>query len=282
MPDRFPLETAAAYAALSLRVIPICSPDHECQAPGKAPFDSALGQHLGSWQTRGVPDPDELDRWLTSPSAPHLNIGLVLGGGLVGLDIDGEDGDRILAARSGGNLPPTWEFTTARGRRLLYALPRGVRIAKTSFRGETRNGLDILGDGAQSVLPPSLHATGSRYRWAPGRDPWQAGTPAPAPAWLRALSRVGASSRQAQTSARAGWWDPLLRGVPVGARHIAACRLVGRWVRLGLTPSEIMLLIAAWNGRNAEPLPDIELERMVGDLTKRAPPDRGQRVIASG
>ena len=45
----------------------------------------------------------------------------------------------------------------------------------------------------------------------------------------------------------------------------------------------LYILAAAWNRKNLPPLPETEVERLVGDLVQRAPPQAlHRRVIASG
>lgn len=182
--DRPPLEAAAEYAALGLAVLPLCGPRHGCRHPGKVPVDLRTDRHLEGWQTRGVPTPEEVETWLSLPLGRRANLGCVMGraSGVVGVDVDGPEGEEGLRELSGGHLPDTWEYQTRPGRRrLIYALPEGVRIPSTRPRPK----LEILSDGAQAVLPPSLHPLGHRYTWVPGRDPWTFGPPAPAPGSCR-------------------------------------------------------------------------------------------------
>ena len=75
-----------------------------------------------------LPTEDELRRkWRDLPNG---NVGIALGpvSGLVRIDVDGPGGEALLAQKSGGDLPPTLEFTSGRenaGRGLLYAIPAG-------------------------------------------------------------------------------------------------------------------------------------------------------------
>src|SRR6516162_6790816 len=163
----------------------VCPPDHRdvppfhtttCQKPGKRP----LGPWK-AWQTR-LPTLDELTaQW---ELVPATNVGIVLGpvSGLVGVDVDGEEGERILGELSGGDLPRTLTFTTGRGRRLLYAVDRDSDVPTRTLSG--RGGeVKILAAGTLTVMPPSRHASCKTYRWlrrcGPGdvRAAW-------APQWL--------------------------------------------------------------------------------------------------
>jgi phage/plasmid-associated DNA primase len=55
---------------------------------------------------------------------PNANVGVLTGGGLIVVDIDGETGRRSLAAleRQHGRLPETIESRTSRGRHILYGI----------------------------------------------------------------------------------------------------------------------------------------------------------------
>jgi hypothetical protein len=192
------LEAALANLARGWSNLGVCPPDHAavgkthahgCDSPGKAPW--------GVWkafQTR-LPTEDELrQKWRDNP---FLNVGLALGpvSGLVRLDIDGAAGERALREVSGGDVPETLEFNSGRedgsGRGLLYAIPPGVTLKTTPKPGglEVAGGeLRLQGQGAQTVLPPSRHASGRRYRWREGHGPGEI-EPALAPAWLVALMR---------------------------------------------------------------------------------------------
>lgn len=126
------LKAALGYLGRGWAALAVCPPDHRdvptfhgatCSKPGKRP----LGPWK-AWQAR-LPALDEVvAQWELVPAA---NVGIVLGpvSGLVGVDVDGEEGERILGELSGGDLPRTLTFTTGRGRRLLYAIDRVTSMA---------------------------------------------------------------------------------------------------------------------------------------------------------
>jgi hypothetical protein len=81
--------------------------------------------------------------------------------------------------------PPSWSFrSSAAGRGLLYAWPKDRPCHSTTQaeHGEHQE-LRLQGNGAQTVLPPSRHVSGSVYTWDPGCSPLDLDL-APAPAWL--------------------------------------------------------------------------------------------------
>ncbi len=187
-----PLRWSALYADLGLAVHPACPPDHDCHTPGKIPFDPRTGRHAAGWQTAQPPTPGAVAGWLAAPHGLRANLGCLTGRGLAWLDIDGEQGETDLRALLGPTPPPTWEYRRGAGsRRLVYRVD-GMQRIPTVGGDAGHQGLRIMGDGGQCVLPPSLHASGQRYEWVPGRMP-KDGPPAAAPAAL--LERLKAALR---------------------------------------------------------------------------------------
>lgn len=171
---------------LSLAVIP-------CR--GKRP-------QITGWQKRGVPSPEELDEWCEK--YPELNVGLVLGqaSGFVGIDADGQAGMDRLKEISKGDLPNTWTFKTpGGGLRLLYRIPKGVSLKKyvETLDGE-HSELALLGEGQQTIIPPSIHPNGKEYVWAKGKGPTSIEA-AEAPQWVVDLM-TGNKPKEQKTSSK--------------------------------------------------------------------------------
>jgi hypothetical protein len=176
---------ALAYLDRGWAVLALCPPHHRgvndfhretCQHPGKRP----LGRWK-QWQAR-LPTKEELtDQWGCVPDA---NVGVILGSvsRMVGIDIDGPLGSQLLDEISDGDLPETLAFSTSRGMRLLYRIEPGA-VLKTWAHRRDGSEVKVLGEGSLTVMPPSRHVSGHRYRWGHGRGPGQ--TPlAPAPRWV--------------------------------------------------------------------------------------------------
>lgn len=177
-----PLRWAAGYAAIGLVVHPCCPPTHGCPTPGKVPWNLRTGRPLGGWQAAAVPTPEETAGWLATPSGRAANIGANTGHGLAWLDVDGPEGEVDLRDVLGPEPPATWEYRRGdHSRRLIYAvdMPHIPTIGGDAGHA----GLRIMGEGGQCVPPPSLHLSGQRYAWVPGRMP-KDGTAALAPASL--------------------------------------------------------------------------------------------------
>jgi hypothetical protein len=123
--------------------------------------------------------------WLTR--FPGCNWALLPGpSGFIVIDADDAEGEATLAAHE-LLAEPTLTVLTARGRHLFFRSPAG-RI----------QGADLLGpkttvrhwDG-YTMLPPSVHPIGVRYRWAGRVEELR---PLPAAAFMALMSR-GATAR---------------------------------------------------------------------------------------
>ena len=156
------------------------------------------GKHpLPQWGKTTSTSPDDARRWWAH-EAPHgPNFALLMVGGLLAIDVDGPAGEASLAAAVDvlGPLPPTLENVTGRtdgGRHLLFAVPAdasardvaaltksvaGMRLDGARFvtvKDDESSGLDLRAGDLDAprtyiVVAPSVHATGARYQWKPGR-----------------------------------------------------------------------------------------------------------------
>lgn len=180
------IEDAKQLIELGLPIIPVCSHDHKhanqkhierCKCPGKTPL-------IKGWQDHEHTSLADLQSWISSFKT--FNIGLPLGdaSGYCGIDVDGEEGVKLLMEMSNGDLPATWEFTTGAGNRLIYALPEGLKTKKFKQTGDgVHQECALLCTGQQTVLPPSIHYTGRVYEWVDEHSPWDLDC-AMAPQWL--------------------------------------------------------------------------------------------------
>lgn len=262
------LDTAPSYAELQWAVVPLCGVKHQCPSPGKIPVDVTTGVHLQGWQSRGIPTPNELEGWLNAPLASRANLGALTGrvSGIVALDIDGEGGEFLLNKHAQGDLPATWEYITGGGRRLIYAFEEGLRSIKISGDGE-HEGLEVLADGRQMVLPPSAHHSGRPYQWIAGRDPWSGGTAlAPCPAWIRQLASLSAVPSR-------DWTAVAKTSVSHGGRHPTLITLAAHMAAHRETRDFIDAMLQAWNeARCKPPKPAIEVSRIVDWVMEHSAP----------
>lgn len=282
-------EEALYYVDLGLPIIPICPPNHAgmplthrqiCKAPGKMPL-------LTNWTQRTIPTHDEVEQWFKD--TPYINIGLILGDtetwNMVGIDVDGDQGESLLKDWSNGVIPITWEFTTGNGRRLLYLLPEGAKSKKFSHKDKQQQGeLALLATGQQTVLPPSIHVRGSKYEWIKGRSPGDIEM-ADAPQWL--LNRVivyeetGLAGDAKSPPVTENDWSKV---VETGERNNHIVKLAGSLIaRRNIPKEQIMDFLKTWNIKHCVPaLPESEIEVMVESLVEAERIKASKRKKGSG
>ena len=177
------------YLPLGFSVLCCCDPDHiavgknhaqHCDSPGKAPMHP-----WKAFQERN-PTGAEVAAWWQS--YPLGNVGCALGqvSGLVRIDVDGPEGEALLAEWSQGDLPATWIFQSSPGSRgLLYRWPaeQPCRSTTRALPGDHRE-VRLMANGSQTVLPPSRHPSGAQYHWLPNAGPDDLRL-AMAPLWLQ-------------------------------------------------------------------------------------------------
>lgn len=138
--------------------------DTNCPSPGEHP---RIGREGPTTRAAG---PAQLARWWAR--WPGANLGVVTGwvSALVVLEVDTHEGGGDSLAdleRRFERLPETVTSSTGGGGRHLYfAHP-------THLLGSRRiaDGLDLHGEGALVVAPPSTHVSGAVYAWIPGHRP---------------------------------------------------------------------------------------------------------------
>lgn len=127
------------------------------------------------WTKKPPTTLQELEAWQNEDY--FYNLGLVLGtkSGIVGIDIDGAEGEVILQDLSNGDLPETVTYTTpGGGKRLLYRIPEEHKnkVFKKFAKAGTGDHaeLALLGDGQQTVLPYAIHPNGGIYQFVEGKS----------------------------------------------------------------------------------------------------------------
>jgi hypothetical protein len=173
---------ALDYARRGWRVIPLhyvreygempvcsCWKREECKATGKHPT-------IKNWREVATIDTDLITCWWRA--WPLANIGLLMGGvaRLVTIDIDGEAGRESVMQfeQLHGTLPVTLTQTTGRatgGEHLLFTVPESLDIDRIRNRAHLAPGIDIRAEGGLIVAAPSVHPTGTVYRWCSGTTP---------------------------------------------------------------------------------------------------------------
>ena len=269
---------ARLYLSLKWAVLPLCYPDHvgfprqhtkDCQTPGKRPWIR--------WKQYEdeLPAESDLSYWWNQYCSSNVGIALGPVSGLIRVDVEGEAGLQALLTKSRGDLPRTLEFMSGRtdqtGKGMLYKIPAGVTLRTTRDTFGPKQELRFQARGAQTVLPPSRHASGSLYSWLPGQGPEDIEV-ALAPEWLiRELLETG-NGRSGDRPARN--WEELFGGVSEGARNDTMAAIIGKLVagcrdiKNGSDLQAIWLAVEAINERHDPPLDDEELEKVFHSIVK--------------
>jgi hypothetical protein len=143
------LDHALAYAKLGIPVIWIPRGEKGPKAKG--------------WPTLATTDAAVITQWGTEH--PGCNFGLVMGNGVIAVDVDDPAVLPELAERD--LLPPTrLHFTPSGGAHLLYRYPADLAIKNHVKNVPTMPGVDIRAAGGQIVCPGSVHPNGGIYELA--------------------------------------------------------------------------------------------------------------------
>ena len=241
---------AAEYLARGWSVLPLRRRDKRPLTPWE-PLQSARPSQadVAHW----------FERW------PDANVGIVTGeiSNLIVLDVDpqhGGDSSLERLERQFGSVPATVEAATGGGGRHLYfAHPGGI----VRNRAGIAQGIDLRGDGGYIVAPPSIHPSGGRYAWRPGRSPADIALAA-LPRWLL---RAPSVSRRGRTL---NDWRRLVRdGVPQGQRNSTIASLTGHLLWHGVDAAVALELLLAWNRmRCRPPLDDGEVAQVVQSIAR--------------
>lgn len=188
------IEHALEYLALGYPIFPVCSPrmgKHQHYRDGR--LRDCIGDKVGknpmtSWlgcQT-ALPSADQVCAWWKK--WPTANIGMATGrlSGVIVLDCDSGEARQLALDRGGLERTPAVWTGKPGGTHFWMAHP-GYDVK--NFVKEI-DGTDFRGDGGYVLLPPSLHHSGTTYRWAENTLGMK---PATVPPWLDELFRAKAS-----------------------------------------------------------------------------------------
>lgn len=241
------IEAALWYSQRRTRIFPLYGIDHrgccecgdpDCGSPGKHPRTEHGLKDASA-------DESVIRQWWKQ--WPNANIGMPTGAqvGVVVIDVDPRHGGmEALGAllHEHGELPPTREVHTGGGgSHLFFRCPNPSPRNSTNVLGQ---GLDIRAEGGYVVVPPSLHASGQRYRWV---EDHQQLPPAPLPEWVQQqLTHSGAKTEGDDAPDRIDVAS-VLHGVSEGQRDNALFRTASklRYANVPIDMAERLILEAA-------------------------------------
>jgi hypothetical protein len=275
------LAAALEYLSRGWPVLCCCPPDHlgvgrehadECDSPGKCPLhrwkEFQPRRPPGEEIKPRLPSVKEVREWWQR--WPNANVGVALGD-LVRIDVEGPLGEELLAEMSGGDLPPTLEFSSGReggGRGLLYTVPAGFVPRTTIQPLAVGQELRLQANGAQTVLPPSRHKSGRRYCWVEGHGP-EKREAEPAPAWLLdALRAPKESARERRGAPAEAIGDRILDG----HRDTTLTSLAGSMRRRGMSEDAIRAALDVTNEQQCDPpLPPEQVAKIAHSVASYDP-----------
>jgi len=267
------LAYARRYIELGFAIHPCCPVDHHCNSPGKVPYDPYEQVHKSEWQTHTIPTIEEVQGWLDQDSS--INLGFLCGGPsrVICIDIDSKEGGDLFMEYAGDN-SKTWKYKTGNGLRVLYAMPPDME-SFSSLNVDDGDGarLEILGNGKQTVAPPSEHPNGKCYEWITTQSP-QAIDLALAPEWLLSLRPTTGVDDEVD------WAEDVAEGILKGERNIGVARLAGHLLApQPLPPKEVLFWLRIYNKTHVKPpLSDRELIGIVKSIAKREARGSGMRT----
>jgi putative DNA primase/helicase len=246
-----------------------CHKGKVCGRPGKHPMT-----------VHGVNDattnPGQVKTWWKE--SPKANIGIATGSdaGIVVLDIDPRNkGNKSLKRlkKELGPLPDTvTAMTGGGGRHLIFKHPP-FPVRKDTTGKVFGPGVDVLSDGSIMVAPPSLHASGTRYRWVKGKT-FRDLEPAALPqAWrdrLRGNAPAQADVDSTPAQADADRAPAQAEGlVTEGRRNNYLTSIAGTLQRSGMSLQALSAALVAENlAKCVPPLDDAEIETIVASVTR--------------
>jgi len=158
-----------------------------------------LAEHL-----RRPASPTQVKEWIEKAGTCNWGVALgVVSRGIGALDVDSPEGERWVEGQGGTGV--TAGYSTGRGEQFLYAVsPQISSLGRLILHPD----VELRMDRHFSVIPPSIHESGVRYRWLrppvpPGHCDTEAGGAVgvgiwplpPMPAWLMKLVSERAKRR---------------------------------------------------------------------------------------
>jgi hypothetical protein len=196
---------------------------------------------------RRKPTSFELEQWFKHS---ENNIAIVTGeiSGITVVDLDSQ---RAIDFARDQKFPKTPIVKSSKGAHLYYKYLPGTRNFQ---KRDELSDIDLRSDGGYIVAPPSIHPSGTPYRWDQGHGLDDLDF-APLPKIF--LKNIESPKQSV---------NDLRNGVQKGNRNNSLARLVGSWIAKGGSYDACLAMAHAWNRNNRPPLNDAEVERTVKSI----------------
>ncbi len=261
------------YARAGFAPVPVHGVNGERCACGRSDCP-AVGKHPvgGNWQKRASSDIDATRELFADHSG---NIGIVVGGTHVVVDIDYYSGGREgLATLPSMPFTLTSQSGSGQGEHRIFTYAPGQDPQEVTNR-RIAPGVDIKTRSGQIVVAPSLHKSGNQYRWTDSTPP----APLPTDLYERIRkSRVipirapatptTADNVLKRATAYIGKIPGAIRGQGGHAAQFSAARACWGWIVKGLSESDGWALFLDFNSRCQPPLNERDARHKWDDARK--------------
>lgn len=266
------LSYAKRYIELGFAIHPCCSVDHHCNSPGKVPYDPVEQIHKVGWQNHAIPSVKQVQEWIDQDSS--INLGFLCGSPsrIICIDIDSQEAWQVYQDNYKPSL--TWEYSTGNGLRFMYGMPPDLEtFASLNIDIEGGFRIEIMGDGKQTVAPPSEHPNGKTYQWKSALSPHGMDLTT-APGWLLDMRPMTGGDDEVD------WSKATTESILEGERNIGLAQLAGHLLAAQpLSPKEVLMWLRLYNSVKVRPpLSDRELLGIVKSIAKREQRKRGDRT----
>lgn len=164
---------ALHYASMGIPVHPLYGVVGEhctCRKGAGCERNAGKHPHLLKYRTQVTTDFQQINKWWRR--WPEANIGMPTGrlSGMIMIDLDNQQAIDWMKEKEYRHDGPL--IRTGKGYRLVFRRPNWSKKVKNRSRiipAQPEIGLDILADGGNAVMPPSMHYLLKEYRWAEGR-----------------------------------------------------------------------------------------------------------------
>lgn len=230
---------------------------------------------IASWrkyQTQAPTDAD-LERWFLRPGS---NVALVLGRGLIAIDLDGEGAEPALAA-AGITLPadaPRSQTSETSCHVFLRVSGPVENRVKMLFSEQKRPGtekplwqVDVRADGGYIVAPPSIHPDrGTEYAWLRRIGP---NVPEASAALLALIKSRPAAGKASTSSDAPKWVSEALQGVGEGQRDDTCARLAGYFLKKGVPADIVKTQLYAFGAGCRPPFSRADVDKTVDSVARK-------------
>jgi len=262
---------ALLYAKRGYAVVPMhsidggacsCSKGAKCSSPGKHPLN------INGVKGASIKRPQIRKWWSDHPNA---NIGIATGtrSNILALDVDPRNGGNetleLMIQQLGDLNAVAISNTGGRGTHYVFKYP-SFRIRKDSNGKVFGPGIDVMSDGAIIVVPPSIHASGQKYRWREGVSLLE-NPPARIPkAWRDHIKKGQTANGPKQAKS-----DMIATGV----RNNTLASIAGKLHNTGVGPKALLAALLSENTRCKPPLTKSEVRAIARSIGAKTVHDVG-------